>query len=251
MQPKSSNAGAPPLPIYLAIRNAIRDAISQGAYAPGDLLPSETELAKRFATTRATVVHAVQQLVFEGLVERRRGVGSFVANSKLETTVDTRRIGYFEQDVFDSGIDLSYKIISFGKTAVDDHVRQELDVGPDEPIYRLQRLRLLSGKPIAFEIRFMPALIAGRLTGDMLAGHSLQTLLEQLGMPISKFLNTVRVALVPADVAKHLKIDRTRPVMVRSHTFLDAKGHPMLWGETLYREEYKIHYVLQAQDNRT
>jgi DNA-binding GntR family transcriptional regulator len=192
----------------------------------------------------------VQQLVFEGLIVRKRGVGSFVANSKLETTVDTRRVGYFEQDIFDSGIDLSYKIISFGRTAVDDHVRQELNAGPEEPIYRLQRLRLLSGKPIAFEIRFMPALIACRLTDDMLATRSLQALFEQLGTPVSKFLNTVRVALVPVDASKYLQIARGRPIMVRSHTFLDAEDRPLLWGETLYREEYKIHYVLQAHGNQ-
>jgi len=251
MQAKSRAGDAPATPVYVTIRNAIRDAIAQGAYAPGDLLPSETDLARRYGTTRATVVHAIQQLVFEGLIERKRGRGSFVAHPTLGTTVDTQRVGYFEQDIFASGKDLSYEVVSYARSSVDDHVRTELRVGPNEPIYRLQRLRRLSGRPIAFEIRYMPALTGSRLTTELLSRHSLQELLaDHVGTPISKFHNTVRVALVPAAIARYLDVARSRPVMVRVHTFLDAQGTPLLWGETLYREEYQIHYVLAAENGR-
>lgn len=245
MQHASSAGRRPAVPVYLKIRNAIRDAISNAAYAPGDLLPSETELAKRYATTRATVVHAIQQLVFEGLVERKRGVGSFVAQPKLSSTVDTHRVAYFEQDAF--ARDLTYEVIGYGKAVVEDHVRDTLRLGRGEPVYRLQRLCLLSGKPIAFELRYLPALVGARLTAEMLARRSVQSLLdEEVGMPITRFLNAVRVALVPAAVARHLQLEKGRPVMVRTHTFLDAADTPLLWGETLYREEYQINYVLTA-----
>jgi len=247
MQLKSRTGRAHATPVYLQIRNAIREAIVGGAYAPGDLLPSETELAKRYGTTRATVVHAIQQLVFEGLIERKRGLGSFVAHPALGTTVDTRRVAYFEQDVYASGKDLTYQVVSFGKGPVDDHVRAELGLGADEPVFRLQRLRVLATAPIAFEIRYLPASVGGLLTPRLLASHSLQSLLDDhIGMRIDRYVNTVRVALPPAAVARHLRIARSRPVLVRAHTFLDARGVPLLWGETLYREEYKLHYTLDA-----
>lgn len=247
MQSASSAGRHQAVPVYLKIRNALRDAISHGAYAPGDLLPSETELAKRYATTRATVVHAIQQLVFEGLVERKRGVGSFVAQPTLSSTVDTHQVAYFEQDAF--ARDLSYEVLGYAKTAVEDHVRATLRLGRTEPVYRLQRLRLLSGKPIALEMRYLPGLIGARLTVDMLSRRSVQALLdEEIGMPITRFLNTVRVAMPPPAVVKQLQIEKGRPVMVRTHTFLDAAGTPLLWGETLYREEYQINYVLTAMD---
>jgi len=249
MQSKSRTAPAQAVPVYLRIRNAVREAISSGAYAPGDLLPSETDLAKRYGTTRATVVHALQQLVFEGLIERKRGLGSFVAHPALGTTVDTRRVGYFEQDVYITGKALAYKVIGYGKGPVDDHVRSELRLEASEPVYRLQRLRLLDGEPIAFEMRYLPALLGSQLTPDLLSRHSLQNLLDgHIGMRIDRYVNTVRVALPPAAVARHLKIAPGRPVMVRTHTFLDARGVPLLWGETLYREEYKLHYTLETAD---
>lgn len=234
-------------PIYLKIRNAIRDAIAQGAYSPGDLLPSETDLAMRYSTTRSTVVHALQQLVYEGLVERRRGIGSFVARPALSTTLDTHRLGYFEQDVFSSGKGLEFEVINFAKAAVDERVRQELRLRPEEPIFRLQRVRLVDGDPIAFELRYLPALIAVQLTHDMLSHHAVQNLLAQhVGISVSKYVNSIRVALPPAPIAAHLKIKRGRPVLVRTHLWLDAQGTPLLWGETLYREEYSVRYTLGA-----
>ncbi|HEY0296013.1 MAG TPA: GntR family transcriptional regulator [Bordetella sp.] len=248
MQPRLKAPDTTHTPMYLRIRNAIRDAITQGAYKPGDLLPSETELAKRYGTTRATVVHAMQQLVFEGLIDRRRGLGSFVAPSALGTVVDTRQIGYFERDIHASGQNLTYEVVGFGKAPVDDQIRNALRLDAKEPVFRLQRLRIVHAAPIAFEMRYMPALIGTQLTHDQLVHHPVQDLLEQhVGLHIQQYENTIRVALPPASVAKHLKIDRGRPVLVRAYTWLDARGIPLLWGETLYREEYQIHYMLESK----
>lgn len=238
------------MPVYLQIRNSVRDAIASGTLASGDLVPSETLLAKQFGTTRATVVHAMQQLVFEGVVERKRGIGTFVASRALHSTLDTRRVGYFEQDMSEEGENVSYKLVHFGASAVEGHVRERLKIGASEAVFSLQRLRLLSGRPIALELRYMPASIGKRLSEGLLSRYSVQALLNQHSdTAIHKFVNTVRVALVPQNAAKHLKIERGRPVLVRSHTFLNSQGTPLLWGETLYREEYKIEYVLDATSN--
>ncbi|VCY86524.1 Putative transcriptional regulator of 2-aminoethylphosphonate degradation operons [Escherichia coli] len=62
------------LPIYLQIREALRNGIAQNVYKQGERLPSENELAAQFNTTRATVVHAMQGLLTDGLIERIRDV---------------------------------------------------------------------------------------------------------------------------------------------------------------------------------
>jgi DNA-binding GntR family transcriptional regulator len=245
---KSTKAGpGSGMPLYLVIQNALRLAIGNGTYAPGARLPTESELAQQFGTTKATVVHALQQLVFEGIIERRRGAGSFVTQPAVDTTLDTHNLAYFERDVFASGKDLVYQVVSFGQAPVDDHVREALQADADEPVFELRRIRILAGQPFAYERRYMPALVAGGMTKEMLAVQAVQDILEHhLHTPIVKFVNSVRVSLPPADIAKHLGIERSRPVLVRTHTFLDKRDAPLLWGETVYREEYKIHYVLTA-----
>lgn len=231
-------------PVYLAIQNALRDAIAGKRYGPGDRLPSETELAKRFNTTRATVVHALHALVFEGIVERRRGLGTFVAMPTISTHIsDARRTGYFEADMFARGQDVTYEVQRFEPEAVSDHVRGELQLAASESVHFLQRVRRLAERPLAVELRYLPSSIAHLMPREALASLPLQDVFaQQLGISIDHIVNTVRVALVPADLCKPLEIARGRPVMVRAHTFIDRKGQPLLWGETVYREEYQLQY---------
>ncbi|SDV47015.1 GntR family transcriptional regulator [Chitinasiproducens palmae] len=243
---KSSKARPGSTPVYLAIQNALRDAIAKQRVAPGERLPSELELAKRYNTTRATVVHALQELVFEGLVEKRRGLGTFVATPAISTGIDdTHRPGYFEADLFARGQDVTYRVVHFGPVAVSVHVRGELKLGPNEPVHRIQRVRLVEKRPLAVEVRYVPSTIARMMDTDALAQLTLQDIFQkQLGMKIERIVNTVRVALVPQDLAKLLDLTRGRPVLVRAHAFLDQQGQAMLWGETAYREEYQIKYAL-------
>lgn len=65
-------------PIYARIKQHLLDRIASGELSPGDRLPSESELAEAFSTTRTTVRHALTQLVFEDVIVRQVGRGSYV-----------------------------------------------------------------------------------------------------------------------------------------------------------------------------
>ena len=84
------------VPVYIRIQHELRNGIISGAYAPGDRIPSETELAQRFETTRATVARALQELVFDGTIVRRAGAGSFVAPSATSVPLESKRLRSFE-----------------------------------------------------------------------------------------------------------------------------------------------------------
>lgn len=237
-------------PVYLSIQNALRDAIRHERILPGERLPSELELAKRYSTTRATVVHALQELVFEGLIEKRRGSGTFVSTPIISAGFDTHhRTGYFESDLFARGQNVTYRVIHFGPIPVGDHVRTELKLAPNEPAYRIQRVRLIDVRPLAVEIRYIPSSIARMIDPDALAAFTLQDVFQKhLGLQIGLITNVVRVALVPHDIARLLDLPHGRPVLVRTHAFLDQQRKTMMWGETVYREEYQIKYALTIND---
>ena len=67
-----------PMPLYLQLRDRLREGIASGAYPAGSRLPTEQELSARYGLGRATVRSALDQLEREGLIEKRHGVGSFV-----------------------------------------------------------------------------------------------------------------------------------------------------------------------------
>jgi len=71
-------------PIYIQIHNQIKQAIEAGRWAVGDRIPSERELASQFDVSRMTLRQAIQTLVDEGILERRVGAGTFVANQKVQ-----------------------------------------------------------------------------------------------------------------------------------------------------------------------
>ena len=71
------------LPLYLQLSSLIRRCISSGLLKPGDQLPSESELCRHFEISRSTVRQALKELEEQGLILRRQGLGSFVAEPKL------------------------------------------------------------------------------------------------------------------------------------------------------------------------
>ncbi|WNU99171.1 GntR family transcriptional regulator [Enterobacter sp. DTU_2021_1002640_1_SI_PRY_ASU_LCPMC_013] len=236
------------LPIYMQIREALRNGIAQNVYKQGELLPSENELAAQFNTTRATVVHAMQGLLNDGLIERVRGRGTFVKNSSVVTVMDTQTLGFFEKDLIGVDKHLEYHVVEFTPVTTSELLQTKLMLSKKERIHRLLRLRLINQQPIALEIRYMPSIFALQIDKQELEANALQNIFEHvLRIDIQTITNQVRVALPDQEAAQQLKIKRTRPILVRQHTYLTSDNKPVLWGETLYREEYEIHYTSHRQ----
>lgn len=230
-------------PVYLRIQDALREAIISGSYKPGDKLPTEMDISRNFSTTRATVNHALQALVFEGLVERRQGAGTFVASSTVGTNVDTTMLGYFERDMQRRGHTITYEVLQFQEAARSPNIARKLDIPKDAPLHCLMRLRLLQEKPFAVEERYISSLTAACLTKQMLATTAIQPLLEfALGTPISYIANVVRAAMPTQKIASILRLSEKEPVLLREHTIFNNKNNPILWGKTYYRKEYQIEY---------
>lgn len=231
------------LPIYMQIQEALRRGIAQSVYKPGERLPSENELAKQFDTTRATVVHAMQGLIADGLINRVRGRGTFVKSPPIVTTVNTHTLGFFEQDLIDSDKTLQYQVLDFSVVPCTEFLQKKLQLSDKESVHKLLRLRFINQQPIALEIRYMPSILALQIERKSLEEQALQLIFEKsLRINILMISNQVRVALPNQESAKWLNIKRSRPILIRQHSYLTAEKKPVLWGETLYREEYEIHY---------
>ena len=90
---------ASPVPLHVQLKQALRDQILGGAWAPGDLLPGENDLCQATGLSRTTVRQALSELTREGLLVRERGRGTFVAAPKLTERAAERLSGFFEDMV--------------------------------------------------------------------------------------------------------------------------------------------------------
>lgn len=239
-------------PLYYRIEERLRARIAAGEFREGDRLPSETELAREFTTTRVTVRQALTRLVFEGLIVRETGRGTFVAPARVESTVETSIQQSFEEQMESKGSKVTFRILGFDPTPAPPAVAKSLGVAAGEAVYRLERLRFVDGELLGLEVRYLVADLGAKIPREALADHSAIGLVElSANTPIGHIAVSVRASTATAELARKLAIRRGSAVLIRDHAFLGLDGRPLLCGEAVYRgDKYQVSYTLRKDGPR-
>jgi GntR family transcriptional regulator len=239
------------VPLYVCIQHEIRSGILSGTYGAGDRIPSESELARQFKTTRATVARALQELVFDGTIIRRVGAGSFVASGAGAVQLDPKRLRSFEEQAAETGETVEYRLVSFSLVSIPPASVGPLRAEPGSKSYHLERLRLVKGVPLSLESRFIPQTIgAGIAVGD-LGQRSMHYILESgLGHKIVRIEASVRAATATSRIARLLEIPKGRPLLIRDHLLVDRQDQPIVHGTSFYTEQFRLNYVVHESADR-
>jgi len=143
-----------PVAMYLQIADRLRAEITEGAYEPSGRLPSESQIMARFTVSRVTVRLALEQLDKDGLIERRKGKGTFVAGKQVRHQIDTLRS--FHESLKVQGFDATMRIVEL--TAIET---------PSAfiPLFAtkctlLERLHVVNDEPIALGRSLLPAFMS-------------------------------------------------------------------------------------------
>src|SRR6184192_3881776 len=136
------------LPAYQRIQSVIRKRIDSGQLQPGDAVPSERDLARTHHVSLMTARHALAFLEREGLVERRRSIGTFVAPPKIHFN---KLMSYTEQMAART-LAAGAKVLSAKIVDNENEAAARLSLRPNSGIIKLERLRHASGEPFALEI---------------------------------------------------------------------------------------------------
>lgn len=196
----------------------------------GSLLESEPELASRFGVSRMTARQAVQNLAKAGLVERRRGSGTFVAPPVLH-----RREGLlmsFTEDMRRRGMKSSSRILS-GDIVTSPEEALALGLQPSSWVVRLVRVRYADGKPLAIERVSLPGEFSPVLKYDLEQG-SLHEALRSMGRQISHAQGYVTARLATDEEAEILGLQPPAPLLVEWRTVYDSVERPVERTETCY-----------------
>lgn len=161
---------------YEQIASYLREVI-EGA-SPGDRLPSDAELCEMFGVSRMTARQAVQLVAAEGLLERRRGAGTFVRARPVQRDLGSPLS--FSENMRARGMEPSSRTLNWGPVEPTDDEREALGLDSDEMAYALERLRLADGTPMAIERVVMPTSLAEALGGDFHSG-SLHEAFQKVG----------------------------------------------------------------------
>src|SRR6266404_2450149 len=168
-------AGAQESLLYSQVETVLASEISDGDLNVGDQLPTEDSLISRFGVSRITVRRAIQNLVSRGLVEIRRGKGTFVAPPKITQEL-TERSGFVE-DMHALGRKPTARVIGKEIVTADANVASQLALTKGEHVVRIRRVRLADGTPRSFVLNELPTRQAtvqstmnGCTTGEILSG---------------------------------------------------------------------------------
>jgi GntR family transcriptional regulator len=221
------------IPVYFRLEKFLRGQILTGALKPGDPIPPESQLAQQFSTSRMTVRQALSRLVFEGLVVRYRGRGSFVAQPRLE---HTKMWLSFEEEMQVRGSKIGHKLLGMRIVPAEGKVAEHLALPEDTPVFFLQRQRLVDGQVAGYEIRYLPRNIGEALTQDEIHNQPLVPAVERiLGRARTRLALRVSASVVRREEAKILETKVGAPVLVRENIwYLDPEG-PIQYGKSIFR----------------
>ena len=218
---------------YVQIETELVERIQSGQLRPGDRIPPERELAEQLQVSRMTVRQALGRLSDRGLLTRERGRGTFVSEPKVIQSL-SRLHGFFEQMIH-QGIVPTSRLLSGDQVLANAAVARVLEVRLAEPLYKVVRLRLGSGVPLALETSFFPArLVPGLLEHD-LERSSIYRLMERYDARPVRAIQSLEPVPAREDEAAVLDVAVGSPLMLVERTAWDGRGRAVEYAKDLYR----------------
>lgn len=229
-------------PIYQQLNDRLRKLIAT-EYTRGDQFLTEREIADKFQVSRPTANKALASLVSEGLLEFRRGVGTFVDCDVID--YDVQSLVSFTEKAKAAGKTPSTELITFGNILAiecESRVRELLQVQDDDSLWEMDRLRLANDVPVILEHRFIVARHCTKLTKAQAEGSLYRAWTQVHGLRISGADEVIRAVTLKRKEALLLQIPTRAPVLeVTSIGYLDDQS-PLWWERTLYRaDQYEFH----------
>jgi GntR family transcriptional regulator len=218
---------------YVQIEEELAERIRGGLLRPGDRLPPERELAEQMQVSRMTVRQALGRLADRGLLSREQGRGTFVSTPKLIQSLS--RLHGFHEQMIRQGILPTSRLLSGEEMLASAAVAQVLGLPLGEPLYKVVRLRLGGGVPLALETSFFPVrLVPGLLELD-LERNSIYRLMERYDARPVRAIQSLEPVPAREHEAEALEVAAESPLMLVERTAWDERGRAVEYAKDLYR----------------
>jgi DNA-binding GntR family transcriptional regulator len=224
-----------PIPLHYQLSSQLMTAIESGQLAPGDKLPTESDLASSLGISRPTVRHALNELVERGVLVRRRGAGTRVTEREVRRQVELTSL---YEDLAASGHAPVTKVLAFEQrcTDVPKAAREALRVDADEAVVYCERLRLAGRKPIAILQNWLTNRYS-TITASELEDRGLYQLMDERGGRPAIARQRISARAATSDQAKLLRIEVGGPLVTMVRVSYAADGAVIEYADNVYRAE--------------
>jgi GntR family transcriptional regulator len=230
------------IPLYAQVKYALQDEIDN-RMKPGDIIPSELELEKRFNVSRITIRRALDELVSEGLIVRQRGRGTFVRKQPIAQELP-RLLSWSEQ-MRQMGFEPSSANCEIERIEPTKEQAAQLHLSSGAHVVRIRRLRYANHEPICIMTNYIPEVLVPGLVSEGLVNDSFYTTLEKYGLKPVRAEDKVE-ARSPTDwEANQLQISKWTPLLQVTRLTSDAANKPLYISVVANRSDkyvYTVHF---------
>jgi GntR family transcriptional regulator len=243
------------IPYYVQLMAVMKEMIREKVWKPGNQIPGELELCKEYGVSRTVVRQALRELEFSGIVTRRKGKGTFVAEPKINEGLAQKLTGFY-QDMVERGLKPVTRVIHQRVAPANEKVAGFLQIAPGTPVVDINRLRSVEEAPIQLVNTFIPYDLCPKLANVDLTNRSLYEFLEEeCGLFIAHGRRFIEAVAANDQEARLLQVERGAPmVMLDSISYL-ADGRPVEYYHAVHRgdrsrfEVELVRYRDSAQDH--
>ncbi|WP_318152682.1 GntR family transcriptional regulator [Microbacterium helvum] len=230
-----------PVPLYFQLAEQLQAAITDGSAQPGDPVENEVAMSKRLGLSRPTVRYAIRYLVDQGLLVRKRGLGTFITSRRVHRRVSK---GSLYEDLSAQGRNPTTKVLSQANER-NPKAAAALELDPDTELIALKRLRYADGETLTIMHNWLPARF-GPITSEDLEQRGLYSILHDHGVGPIVVHQSISARLPSPDERDLLQISSRLPVIAVSRTAFQPGGAPVEYAEHVYRSDnYEIELVLE------
>ncbi len=238
-------------PLYHQMYLVLRQQICSGEFDTGKPLPGEHQLAGQFGVSRVTVRRTLDSLEIEGLIQRRRGVGTFPVPRPVEFR-DRYNIGGLMDPEARAGRSAETVTLDSGMMPMPAALAARF--GTDHPqVLRIVRVRSFGGQPFTVMTSYIAAVHGERMSRRQIQGTAIPAALQEVGADLARAEQTISATLADELAAKRLKVPVGSPLIHMTTLFTDGEDQPVAFIDSLYRPdryEYRTTMIRRGRSRR-
>ncbi|MEN6392806.1 MAG: GntR family transcriptional regulator [Anaerolineaceae bacterium] len=230
------------VPYYHQLKQAIIAAIELGDLQPGDMLPSEFSLAEQLGISRLVVHRALRELVSEGVLNRKRAIGTFVSIPEKREFLVEGALFSLSEELAKNNLDFSNRILTQEIISAQGEAAQALNLVDDAKVVHLVSLRYIQQLPFAIEEMFFPYEQFPKMATLDLNNSSTYAVLEKYYSAYpSEALDKISAGGATRLEASLLEVYFNHPVLRVKRIGLDKSGNPIEFAMvTFHANRYQL-----------
>jgi GntR family transcriptional regulator len=217
----------PGVALHRQLYLVLREQLLRGHWRAGSALPTEDALCAEFGVSRITVRRALGDLVAEGLLQRRHGLGTFVTDG-VGSARPQASLTFLER-LRKTTAETIVTVLKVERAAAPADIARQLHSKPDEELLHALRLRSTGPTPVMVTDAWVPSRLAAGVTAAALRKRALYEILLGKGVSFGRVIQEITAKGAEPAFARLLVVPTASPLLVMDRLIHDTDGHPVLY----------------------